>query len=571
MTKNKKRNTYMYILLAVGIIILVAGSAIMAKKYAPTKERMDLSEVYGITFENEAAVIIDGTYTAHQEGDDYANAVILSGMPYMQIDFLKANIDNGYVYDRDEGILRYTTDKDIISANRGDSSYFIGRSEENVGVSIIEEEGGEIYLALPFIKEFSDITYTVESEPDRIVIEKAGWEKTVATVKRNTQIRRLGGPKSKILADVKKGDGITVIENVGKWSCVMTGDGVIGYMPDKYIVDRENDTTPATLPERDYRHISMSDKVSLGWFQTMEQSGNAGLDGVLSDAGDSINVISPTWFRLSDNKGGISNIASYDSVKKCHDKGIQVWALLNNFDNKDVDSSVVLGSTSARDNLINNLIGAAVAYDLDGINVDFEYLQESDADGFLEFVRELSIKCENNDIVLSIDNYVPSSFHAFYDYAEQAKYADYIVIMAYDEHYAGGDEAGSVSSIGFVSDAAKNMLEYVPKEQIVMGLPFYYRLWVTNSTGLSSSAIHMDETEELLEKYDVTTTWLDDVGQSYAEFDRDDSFYQMWIEDPKSLGLKLSVVKENDLAGAAFWKLGLETAAAWDVINEYLQ
>ena len=571
MTKKRKNMTSMYILLAIGVFILITGSVILARKYAPTKERMDLNEVYGISYENEAAVVIDGEYTEHVEGEGYAYAVILSGMPYLQIDFLKSNIDKGYVFDKDERILRYTTDSDIVSVNEGDSTYSVGRSEENAGVSIIEEENGAIYLALPFISEFSDITYTVETEPDRIVIERAGWEKTMASVKRNTQIRRLGGPKSKILVDVKKGDRVTVMENVGKWTCVMTESGVIGYMMDKYLTDRTEDVTAARLPERDYKHISMADKVSLGWFQVMEQSGNSGMTSMLDRAGDSINVVSPTWFRLSDNKGGISNIADYSYVQMCHERDIQVWGLVNNFDNSDVDGSVVLASASARDNLINNLIGAAVAYDLDGLNIDFEYLQESDADGFLEFVRELSIKCEKNDIVLSIDNYVPSSFHAFYDYAEQAKYADYIVIMGYDEHYSGSDDPGSVSSIGFVRDAAENMLTYAPADQIVMGLPFYYRLWVTNNTGLTSSTIHMDETEELLGKYGVTTTWLDDVGQSYAEFERDGDFYQMWIEDPKSLGLKLSVVKDNELAGAAFWKLGLENQAAWDVVDEYLK
>ncbi len=569
--KRKKRAQKMYIVLAIGVVILLAGLLILARKYAPTKERMELTEVYSLNFENEAAVIINGEYMAYEEGDTSAKAVILSGNPYLQLDFLKTYIDNGYVYDSTEKILRYTTDTDIISVNQGENTYSVGRSEESTGSPIVVEEGDSVYLSMEFIEKFSDFVYTMESDPYRIMIEKAGWEKKVATAKKKTQIRKLGGPKSKIIKDVDKGDKLILLRNVGKWSEVVSQDGVIGYCPKKHLTDITDETVEARLPERNYRHFKMDEKISMGWAQITGKAGNTALGSMLDNSGDSINVISPTWFRLCDNEGGIENIASFDYVNRCHDMGIQVWALVNNFDVEGVSSSAILSSASARDNLINNLIGAAVAYDIDGINVDFEYLQESDGDGFLEFIRELSLKCHNNDLVLSIDNYVPSSFHEFYDYEEQAKYADYLVIMAYDEHYSGSDDPGSVSSIGFVEGAVTDMLGYAPADQIILGMPFYYRLWMTSETGLTSSVVHMKETQEILDKYGASTTWNEDAGQSYTEFEKDGVFYQAWIEDTRSLELKLGVMKDNDLAGGAFWKLGLESDTAWDVINEYMQ
>lgn len=571
MNKKKKSASGLYILLVLGLLILVSGLLIVAKKYAPTRERMELSEVYENNFENEAAVIINGEYMPTDNTADCANGVILSGTPYLHLDFIKNNIDNRYVYDDSENVLRYTTDTDIISVNVGDNTYSVGRTEESIDAPIIQQEGGGVYLAVQFVQKYSDLGYSLETDPGRIIIERAGWEKKTATLKKNTQIRRLGGPKSKILKDVNKGDQVVILDEIAKWTEVMTEDGVIGYCMDKYLIDKNEETVAAMLPERDYKHILMNERVSMGWVQIMDKPGNVTIDNILNRAGDRINVLSPTWFRLCDNKGGIENIASYDYVNKCHERGIQVWGLVNNFDNTDISSSAVLSSASARDNLINNLIGAAVAYDMDGINVDFEYLQPADADGFLEFIRELSVKCRNNDLVLSIDNYVPSSFHAFYDYEEQGKYADYVVIMAYDEHYAGSDDPGSVSSLGFVKKAVSDMLEYVPKDQIILGMPFYYRLWITNETGLTSSVVHMDETDSILEKYDATSHWLDEVGQSYAEFDYEGSHYQTWIEDSRSLELKLQVMEEQDLAGAAFWKLGLEPETIWDVIGEYLQ
>ena len=473
--KKRQSAQKLYILLAAGLIILVAGLLIVAKKYAPTKERMELSEVYELSFENEAAVILDGEYLEPEGTESAAKAVLLSGTPYFNLDFIKSYLDNGYVYDEGEEILRYTTDRDIISVNIGEDTYSIGRDQESIDSPIIRQEGGSVYLAAQFVQKFSDFGYSIYNDPDRIIIERAGWEKKTAVAKKRTQLRRLGGPKSKIIKDIYKGENLIILDEIGKWSEVMSEDGVIGYCLDKYLTDRSTETVEAVLPERDYRHIRIDGKVSIGWIQIMDKSGNVTIDGLLKKAGDGVNVISPTWFRLADNKGGLENIASYDYVNRCHDLGIQVWALVNNFDNKDVSSSVVLSSATARDNLINNLIGAAVAYDIDGINVDFEYLQESDADGFLEFIRELSIKCKNNDLVLSIDNYVPSSFHAFYDYAEQGKYADYVVIMAYDEHYSGSDDPGSVSSIGFVEKAVTDMLAYVPADQLGLVSPFYYR------------------------------------------------------------------------------------------------
>ena len=190
----------------------------------------------------------------------------------------------------------------------------------------------------------------------------------------------------------------------------------------------------------------------MAWHQITNADANTTIASVLQNT-KGINVISPTWFYLNDNNGNIASLASSDYVNYCHQKGIEVWALVSNLENKDVDTTSVLTYTSKRENLINNLISAAIQYNFDGINVDFEALSSEVGDSYIQFIRELSLKCANNGIVLSVDDYVPSSFTAFYNRAEQATFADYVVVMAYDEHYAGSEEAGSVASIGFVKEA----------------------------------------------------------------------------------------------------------------------
>jgi len=288
-------------------------------------------------------------------------------------------------------------------------------------------------------------------------------------------------------------------------------------------------------------------------------------------AGTGLNVISPTWFSLSDNLGNIKSLASSDYVTYCHQNNIQVWGLVSNLENKNVDTTTVLNTTSYRDSLVNNLITQAISYDLDGINVDMEALSVSAKDGYIEFIKELSIKCEKNDIILSVDNYVPSASTAFYNRSVQADYADYIAVMAYDEHYVGGDEAGSVASIGFVEKGVADTLEEVPADQIILGMPFYARVWAQSDSGLTSSAYGMEDMQSFLNRNQATSTWSEEAGQYYAEFTEGDTTYMAWIEDATSLSKKLDVMKENKLAGASFWKLGFETKDTWQTIKTYFK
>jgi spore germination protein YaaH len=289
-----------------------------------------------------------------------------------------------------------------------------------------------------------------------------------------------------------------------------------------------------------------------------------------------VNVISPTWFYLDDNEGGIASLASLDYVTYCHQQGVEVWGLVSNLENAEVSTNSVLSVTSSRDNLVNNLISEAIRYDLDGINVDFESLSAETGDGFLQFIRELSLKCENNGIVLSVDNYVPAAYNTFYDRAEQAVFADYIILMAYDEHYKGSDE-GSVASLSFVTKGVEDTLLEVPAEQLVLGIPFYTRVWQitpdeTEESGyrVDSEAVGMSEVESRVAANNVTLEWLDDCGQYYAEYEKDGSTYKIWEEDQNSIEKKLEVMTSNNLAGASFWKLGYEKNTVWDTIVKFM-
>ena len=571
--RRRRRVPVGYIYIAATIIltaILVVG-IYAAKKYTPTKEHMDLAEYFTLTYENQAAVILNNEYKDPEaDGVSYGYAKVVDGNVYLQLGFVKDYVDDGYVYDPSEITLRYATDSEIYTATLGSSDYLIDKSNNQMSANIVIAGEDTVYILADYLKLLSDFQYTSYQAPDRVVVETAGFNKQVATAKGKTQIRKLNGPKSPVLEDVVKGEAITVVRDTGKWSFVVSENGVMGYMKNNKISEITDATVEKTLPERNYKHISIGGDINLLWHQVTAQASNGDIATVLAGSGN-IDVISPTWFYLNDNKGGIASIASSSYVSTCHSANVQVWGLVSNLENPDVDTTTVLNTTSARDALVNNLIAQAITYGLDGINIDIEQLSGEASDGYIQFIKELSIKCEKNDIILSVDNYVPTASSAGYNRIQQANYADYVIIMGYDEHFGGSEEAGSVASLGWVKQGVEDTLKEVPAEQVILGMPFYCRVWEVASDGkVSSKAYGLGAIQSYLATNKVTTTWDEKAGQYYGEYTKGDVTYKIWVEDDASLEEKLKVMDSYNLAGGAFWKKGFDNTTIWNVIAKYL-
>ena len=573
------------LILAVGVtaliilIVLIVGLTTFLKKYSPSKEVTDYKEYYSLSEDDELFVVYDNEQVQN-------HAILQDDEVYVNYQTVHKYLNKRFYWDATEQVLRYVTPDGLINVTPDSTQYLLGKSSETADHVIALVRDGEMYLSMSFVQKYTDIHYEVYTDPGRIVISDQWDDVTYQTVKKNTQIRQKGGVKSPILSEIKKGDLVTVLDTVGSWSKVCSQDGFIGYMKTKAVGSEQDVLYDHNYTEPKFSHITRDKTINMAWHQVTNQTANGNVADVLGRT-KGVNVISPTWFYLNDNSGNIASLCSSDYVAYCHQQGIEVWGLVSNLENSDVDSTSVLNLTSSRDNLVNNLVAEAIKYDLDGINVDFESLSAEAADGYLEFIRELSIKCENNDIVLSVDNYVPASYNSFYDCGEQAVFADYIVIMAYDEHYNGSDE-GSVASIGFVRQGIEDTLKDVPAEQVILGVPFYTRVWeltpVTASEDqsdqasdeaqsgytVSSEVVSMSEVDTRVATNAVTLQWLDDCGQYYAEYEHDGKTYKIWVEDQKSIGEKLDVMKNNHLAGASFWKLGYEKNTIWDTIAEYM-
>ena len=546
---NKK---YKPVIAVAVLVILVAILGIVTHvvmKYIPSSEKMDLNEYYGEMADGEIALVI-GTEKMEERG------LVDGDRVYLPLDVVNTYLNQRYYWDSVNQQILYATPSELTSASAS--------SEAGDKVWVKDDK---VYLNLTYVQEFTDLDAYITKDPYRIAIQYKFKNVKTVTVKKNTSIRYRGGIKSAILTSVKKGTKLRLIEEMENWDQVATDDGYIGYIDKKKVGEAEKTKFERSFKREQYSYLTMDSKVNMVWHQVTSTDANAYFaDATANMTG--VNVISPTWFYLTDTSGNIASIASADYVSQAHEKGLQVWGLIDNF-TQEVSTTETLSSTAARQNIISQLIQAAQDVGMDGINVDFESLSEDVGTHFLEFLRELSIECHKNNLVLSVDNPVPEDFTSHYDRAEQGRVVDYVIIMGYDEHYVGS-EAGSVASLPWVEQGIQDTLKEVPAERVINAIPFYTRLWRTTGGNVTSEAIGMDQAQQTIAENNVETYWDKTTSQNYGKYDIDNSTYQIWLEDAQSVAEKVKLVSKYDLAGVSAWKLGFENSGIWQVISDNL-
>ena len=552
---------------AVLIIILIIYLVI---KYSPGREKANLKKYFNISSENDVGVVCQGILsdTVAKEYD---------GRIYVEYEFLKNSINPIFYFDYNENVLMYTLPTDVVSVDVGSSDYYISKNKNSEDYIILKTDARTAYVALDFVQKFTNMDYQVFKDPARVLITCEWGNTEVADVKKNDAVRTLAGIKSPILTEAVKGDVVWVLGDEGGWKKVRTPDGYVGYIPGGSISKTREENFTREFDEPQYTGIKKDKIINMVWNQVTNKTANASfLKSIASTKG--VNVVGPTWFTLSDDEGNIRSLASSDNVNYAHQMNMEVWATVNDIDGEG-DANNVLSFSSKRQRLVNNIISEAIQYNIDGINIDLELIKQDNADGYIQFVREMSVKCHNNGIVLSVDNYPPRNFNMFYNRRQQAKFADYVVVMAYDEYNKNSEEAGPVASIGYVRESVELTLQEVPAEKLIMGMPFYTRLWkeTPNNGGegskgydLSVTTVGMREAANRIEVNNATAEWQEDTGLYYAEFNYEGSTYKIWQEDERSIEEKLKVMKELGLAGVGCWKLGLETDGIWDIILKYV-
>ncbi len=595
--QSKRKRQRNLIIKGALLIILVVGAIVAAflwKRYSPSKEKYDLKKYYGIENEGQLAITIDD-----QVVEPHGN--IADGKAYIQYDVVRKYINSRFYWDPNENVLLYTLPNDTVTVEVGSKDYNVSKEKKSEDYVILRTEGSTAYIALDFIQQYTNIEYELYNEPSRGMIVSDWGETTVASVKRNTQVRYQGGVKSPILTEVKKKDEVTVIESEQNWKKVRTKDGLIGYIKNSSLKKEETKKISRAFEEQKFTNISKDYTINMAWHNvTNTDANNSVLQRIAESKG--LTTIAPTWFHVKDTDGNMDSIASADYVNYAHQAGIEVWAAIRDFDggiNSYEESYEMLRYTSKRETLINQLISEALRVGVDGINVDFEKISDECGEHYIQFIRELSVRCRQNGIVLSIDNYVPKGYNMQYDRKEQGIVADYVVIMGYDEHYAGSPVAGPVSSYNFVKEGIEETIKQVPASKVISGIPFFTRLWeerpktaeelaaesgsedgenkdeaagsegADSSISVSSEAYDMETAKNKITEAGVELTWDEDAQQNYATWTVGDATYKMWLEDEQSIEPKLKLMKEHKLAGTAAWALGQERAEVWTLIQKY--
>ena len=546
-----------WLLLAVVLLGAIAGGLgwIYVKKYMPTSELADKSQIFGVSGE-QVALILDNELQEEQ-------GIYADGQVYLPVEWVNSHLNQRFYWDAGEELLVYALPDTIVYADA---------STEGESGPLLRIGAQGAYLSLGLVTGYTDIRAQAfaTSQIKRVFIDTL-WEPfEEAAVRREGMVRERGGVKSPVITQVSEGDTLRILSSMEKWSLVRTEDGYLGYIENRRLGERGSRTLVSSFTPPVYTNLSMDEKIRLGFHQVTTREANGTLEEYAATA-QGMNVIVPTWFNVTDSDGTYTSLADKEYVDKAHEMGLQVWAMVENVSTdesvKNLDTKELMSSTSKRRSLIENLMQEAKTYGFDGFNLDFESLRAEAGPHYVQFIRELSVSCRREGLVLSIDNYVPSDYTSFYNRKEQGTVADYVIVMGYDEHYAGGDP-GSVASIGYVQDGIENTLKEVPREKVINSVPFYTRVWTEAEGAVTSRAYGIANAKAWVEENDVELAWQEDLGQYYGETENESGRQRIWMEEERSLGLKVDLINQYDLAGVACWKLGFETEDIWEIISQ---
>ena len=581
--RRRKRNLILKVGFFIILIVGIIAAVFLWRRYGPSKEQADLNGYYGIESEDQLAIVVNNDILEPK-------GMISDGRAYVEYSIVRDYINQRFYWDPSENILLYTLPNDTVSVDVGSTDYTVSKQKNTGDYVILKTEGSTAYIALDFVKQYTDMEYEVYDDPSRVVVVTETGEVKVAEAKKDTQVRYQGGVKSPVLTEISKNDIVTYIEDEGDWKKVRTENGFIGYVKKSALRDEETQKIDRGFEEPEYTNISKDYTINMAWHNVTNSDANSSvLEMIASTKG--LTTISPTWFHVADTSGNLESIATADYVNYAHQSDIEVWAAIRDFDggiNSAEESYELLSHTANRTNLINQLMSEALRVGLDGINVDFEKISDECGEHYIQFIRELSVQCRKNGIVLSVDNYVPQSYNQQYHREEQGVVADYVVIMGYDEHYSGSPEAGSVASYDFVKAGIENTLKEVPAEKVINAVPFFTRVWKETpkteeelaadqgtdaeqyTTKVESTAYSMAEAKAVVQQAGATAQWDDTTKQNYAELEADGATYKVWLEDTQSLEPRLQLMKDYKLAGTAAWRLGQEESDVWELILKYV-
>lgn len=578
----------------IGLILLVSVFALVLKLYndfrASQEEtvqevQMDLTTLYPEASGERLEVIVDGD---HVEPAHYPKYV--DGTLYIPADLVIEYMNDQFFYDTEEGVLTYTTMDDVIRMRTDELTYTVNDEplKLTIGMTTFDDMA---YLPVSLLQKFVHHDFILGETYHTLQIEDWYGEKETGEVyyepvvydekshepvdTREVYIRQLPDESSPYIHKTYVGMTVRIVGEDGDFYQVLTREGFIGYINKEWI---RSETTIDSMKEKvssydDFPSKDFDGKLSIVWHQVFNMTANQAVQERFTGA-TGLDVISPTWFELEGTEGDVRSIADLEYVRWAHANGYQVWALFANLGDGYTRAMTydVLSSTDKRMEVIRQLLAYVALYELDGINIDLENISEDTGPYYVQFVKELSVYLKQQGVIVSVDVPVPRPWTEHMKRGTLGEYVDYVIIMGYDEHWSTSPESGSVASIGFARDGVIDTMAMVPAEKIVLGVPFYTRLWkeevVDGELQVSNSHYGMKSGPEKMAEEGAELQWDEETGQYYGEYERDGATYKMWVEDERSIATKLDLVTEFNLAGMAGWKSGFESDTVWETIEE---
>ncbi len=555
----------------IGIILLVAKSTGLFDDWGYSSKMADLNGYFKTISDDTASVVENGEVT-----DD--KITVRDGKLYIPYEAVIEKYNENFYWEQTDDRLLYTTGDGVYAAKLQDNYYTLDGNGTQTGYQICYKNGETLMVCLDYVRIFTNFDYKLfggGGEPYRACVKTEWGTDVVADViEDDIAVRTVADKEGDILKKLRKGNTVVIVASENeKWIKVTTDDLITGYVETKHLGEKyDRPETPVTdvAPITVTTVADYAQPVILAWHNVTNENSAQYLKENEKFL-PYINTISPTWFALADNEGTVESIASSSYVETCHAKGLKVWGLVSNLTYPEVSLGEILPYPEKRDYVTEQLLNYAAQYNLDGINIDFESVPSDVGPSYIQFIREFSLKAHAKNLVVSVDNYVPKEYSMHYNRKEQGIFADYVIIMGYDEHTAASEEAGSVASLDFVMEGIEKTLEEVPKEKIVNALPFYVRYWIVddNENILDMQTLTMTKGLETVTAAGAVPEWNEASGQNYAEWKTPEGTNKIWLEDIKSIQAKLDVMKAHDIGGAAVWQLAFGTEEAFQIIDEY--
>ncbi len=562
--KDTSKALIMIIMLLVTLIV-IGGLGVLLFTVFGDKKTQSVDSYYG-DFEFAS---INGNFVNNGNYD-----VMFLGEPSLPVTFVQDYIDEYMFWEPDTNRVTVTTDSEVIKMKTDDLTYYVNEQPMEFTVSSYRDDK-EAYIPKSILETLYPVTITLDEKSGIIVVEDLSKEYNYSVVKGNTPVKYKADKESANSTIVKKGQQVKVYDTVDKYTKIQTSDGYVGYVLTKKLGKVEVQTP--VQPEEPVEHNLTDEKIMLLWDQvtTISAANNRALESIPKG----VNVLSPTFFSFDESKndGTIVSIASSSYVQNAHNNDVEVWALItDNFSTTMNDT--VLRNADTRDYVIKQLVGYVRMYNLDGINIDYEAVPARNGEYFIQFLRELYPKLKEEGAVLSVDTYVPSEWSMYYNRKGIGESADYLCVMTYDEHTSQSSKTGPVASKNFVDKGVEDSLKEVPKEQLIMGIPFYTRVWKVRANDPSNFSIQnysMDSAYQFFRSNGAQITYDETTGYNYGKFSVVENgveyYYEAWLENEDSLKEKMEIYKKYDVQGVGIWKRGLEQSNSYSIIRDELE